>query len=295
MTAMSLHATTAWRVVTAAEIGAYHVRTGLGYEDACDISPAGARDGTAVPMVAVAVADGHGHARHFRSARGARLAVEIATKLAVHAASTATDADGLRTALRERIGPLLVARWRRAVEADIEEDPVTAAELATAGLAADPTLEEKIFAYGSTVMVALATSDWLLAAQIGDGDAFAVTTAGLAMRLVPDDPLLDGWRTTSLCQPDALQSMRFGAIRLADANIGAVLLATDGYGNAQSRKDWATAFAADLIALRDENGVDWIADKLPTWVSACASPEGSGDDVTVALLFRTDSAEEAAA
>lgn len=274
-----------WRAVTAAEIGAYHLRTGLAYEDACEVLPVAGTE-EPQPVLAVAVADGHGHARHFRSARGSRMAVEIATKLALHVGSTTSDPEALRTALRTRIGPYLVSRWRRAVEADIDADPVTPDELDAAGLAPDATLEEKIYGYGSTVMIALATPEWLLCAQIGDGDTFAITTGGEAIRLVPPDPLLDGWQTTSLCQPDAKSSLRYGAIRLADSEIAAVLLATDGYGNAQLRPDWDDLFAADFADLIDQHGIEWIAGALPAWVTACASADGSGDDVTVALLFR---------
>jgi protein phosphatase 2C-like protein len=272
-----------WRAVTAAEIGAHHARMGLAYEDASAILPPAE---TGHPFVTVAVADGHGHARHFRSARGSRLAVEIATKLAVHTIATTTEPDALRTALRTRIGPHLVTRWRRAVEADIAEDPPTAEELASAGLTSAATLEDKVYGYGSTVIVALATPEWLLCAQIGDGDAFAVTVTGEAIRLVPADPLLDGWHTTSLCQPDAMSALRYGAIRLADVEIRAVLLATDGYGNAQLRSDWDDLFAAEFAPLIDQHGVDWVIEALPSWVGACASADGSGDDVTVALLFR---------
>jgi Protein phosphatase 2C len=273
-----------WRAVTAAAIGAHHARIGLDYEDAVAVLPVPGHPDT----ITVAVADGHGHARHFRSARGSRLAVEIATKLAVHTVATTTDPDALRTALRTRIGPHLVTRWRRAVEADIDEDPPTAEELASAGLTPDATLEDKVYGYGTTAIVVLATPDWLLCAQIGDGDAFAITASGEAIRLVPTDPLLDGWRTTSLCQPDAKSALRYGAIRLTEDDVRAVLLATDGYGNAQLRSDWDVLFAADLVALIDQHGSDWVADALPSWVRACASADGSGDDVTVVLLLRDE-------
>jgi serine/threonine protein phosphatase PrpC len=272
-----------WRAITAASIGAYHVRTGLAYEDAYDVQPP---SGTGEPSLAVAIADGHGHARHFRSARGARLAVEIATKLAVHAMTSASGGDALGAALRTSVGPHLVTRWRRAVEADIGEDPPSPSEIAAAGLTSSATLEDLVYGYGSTAIVALATPERLLCAQIGDGDAIAVTVDGRAIRLVPADPLLDGWRTTSLCQPDARSALRYGTLRLDEQEICAVLLATDGYGNAQLRSDWDELFAADLVNLIASHGVDWVSEALPSWVRACASADGSGDDVTAVLLFR---------
>lgn len=273
-----------WRAVVASAIGAHHVNAGLAYEDACAVRPtSGHRRPT--PVLAVAVADGHGHARHFRSARGAEIAVRIATQVATDAAAEDATPDALRQSLRTHIGPDLVSGWRRAVAADLAGDPPSAIELSAAGLTAAATDEQKIYGYGATVILALATEDWLLCAQIGDGDAFAVTASGRALRLVPDDPRLDGWRTTSLCQPDALDSMRFGAIKVRGSDIVAVVLATDGFGNAQVRDDWDTTFATDLVGLIADRGFDWIAESLPKWVAACASSDGSGDDVTVALMF----------
>ena len=271
-----------WRAVVAAAVGAHHVRGGLAYEDACAVRPA-AGHSEFTPALAVAVADGHGHARHFRSARGAEFAVGIAADLAEAAATT--EAGEMADVFRTRVGPELVLLWRRAVEADIAADPPSTVELAAAGLTSAATMEDKVYGYGSTVIVALATTDWLLCAQIGDGEAFAVTADGVAIPLVPADPRLDGARTTSLCQADAFDSMRFGAIPLAETQVVAVVLATDGFGNAQVRDDWEATFATDLRDLAVARGVDWIADALPAWVTACASSDGSGDDVTVALMF----------
>jgi hypothetical protein len=273
-----------WRAVTASETGAHHIRNGMPYEDAYAVLPETGNP----PILTVAVADGHGHARHFRSSKGAQLAVEISTRLA-HEIASETDPEHLDGVLRTRIGPGLVRAWREAVERDIHEHPITAVEQAKGGLTPNADMDDKVFAYGSTVIVAIATDMWLMCAQIGDGDILAVTSTGRAIRLVPDDPRLDGWRTTSLCQPDAVDALRYGAIRLDGSDISAVMLATDGYANAQARTDWDTVFAADLDALTDAHGIDWIANALPRWVAACASADGSGDDVTVALLFRTTS------
>jgi serine/threonine protein phosphatase PrpC len=272
-----------WRAIVAAQIGAHHESSGLAYEDACAVLP----ESAVAPRITIALADGHGHARHFRSSRGAQIAVDVATQVASDEAAGAIDGEALRQALRTRIGPEVVARWRSEVEADIAADPVSAIELAAAGLGMSATLDDKVFGYGATLILAIATPEWLMCAQIGDGDAFAITTSGRVIRLVPHDPRLDGWRTTSLCLPDALESMRFGALRVADSDVCAVLLATDGYANAHAREDWDVAFGTDIVALLGAHGIEWIAEALPRWVETCASSAGSGDDTTVALLFPT--------
>ena len=85
-----------------------------------------------------------------------------------------------------------------------------------------------------------------------------------------------------------MNSFRYAVVPLTGGHAGAVMLATDGYGNAQVRNDWETAFAADLAALVVGNGTEHVGRQLPTWVRRCASAEGSGDDVTVALVFAAD-------
>jgi hypothetical protein len=64
----------------------------------------------------------------------------------------------------------------------------------------------------------------------------------------------------------------------------AVLLATDGYGNAQVVEDWPSAFSQDLAWMLRERDLQWLASQLPGWAAKCASPDGSADDTTVALI-----------
>lgn len=285
--AQTARAVPVWRVYGASCTGASHQSAGKPYEDAWRVHPASAKK-EPEPVVAVAVSDGHGHARHFRSARGAELAVELATTLGRQLAHEVRDLDDVtrvRKAVRARVGRDLVAGWRSAVIRDIEARPITAAERSAAGMRDDATTEEKVYAYGATLILVVAGGGWLMSVQIGDGDLFAIGASGEVQRLVSADPRLDGSRTTSLCQPDAFEAMRFGVARLGETASGAILLATDGYANAQARADWDVAFGADLAGLAAVHGTDWIVDHLPRWTAQCASYEGSGDDVTVALML----------
>jgi uncharacterized protein GlcG (DUF336 family) len=68
-----------WQVITGSARGAAHRVSGLPNQDAV-----ASQDG---PGVVVAVADGHGHIRHFRSADGAALAVDVACRAASQAAA----------------------------------------------------------------------------------------------------------------------------------------------------------------------------------------------------------------
>jgi hypothetical protein len=280
----------AWRVLTASRVGAQHIAAGAAGEDAVSVWPPDGQ-GHDEPAVAVAVADGHGHVRHFRSGRGARLAVEVAAAVGAELAAAITALPGeaeVEAALRAAAGQDLVRRWRDAVERDLAASPVTDVERDLAGLAPDPSIDNLVYAYGTTLVLAVAVADWLLFAQIGDGDAIVITDAGAVLRPLPPDPRLDGVVTTSLCQPNAAAAMRYGVVNRAGQSVGAVLLATDGFGNAQAREDWETAFAADLAALAARHSRLWFETQLPRWVAQCASNDGSGDDVTVALMFAVE-------
>jgi hypothetical protein len=265
-----------WQILTATERGAAHHAAGVPNQDAVAAFPIG-------PCGAVAaVADGHGHSRHFRSARGARLAVTVACRAAHDLAGRLDDLTGPAQAEKELLGmlvPGIVGQWREAVLDDLAAEPFSRREDAARGRD-DPTI-----AYGTTLLLAIAWGEWLLLTQVGDGDIVGIRPDGTALLPVPGDPQLDGRHTTSLCTPKAEQSFRVGAVDTSRTGLLGVMLATDGYGNAQVARDWEIALSADLADLIATHPAQWLASQLPVWASRCASLDGSADDTTVALLL----------
>jgi len=247
---------------------------------------------TSAGGVVTAVADGHGHSRHLRSARGSRYAVavgcqvgsEFADKLAAVAVSGVQTrpnaASQIADLAEDSLVPTIVARWREAVLADVASDPFSWSEQDKRRRDDDPTI-----AYGSTLLLCIALHDWLVLAQIGDGDVVAVRHDGTAALPVPADPQLDGLATTSLCGPRAIEDFRVAVVDTTQMPLLAVLVATDGYGNAQVVEEWPGSFSKDLAVLLRERDMDWLASQLPGWVARCASADGSADDTTVALLI----------
>jgi hypothetical protein len=266
-------------VLLASALGATHEAAGQPLQDALTCVGDPSRPGT---PLAVAVADGHGHRRHARSARGAALAVAVAGRTAVeqggHLAAAAT-AQAACVAARATVIPALIGRWRRAVSDDLAQQPVAAAEAQLLQPDDDPFL-----LYGTTLLLGVIAFPWLALCQVGDGDILVVDRSGRAETPVPGDDRLDGWRTTSLCQPDAEAAFRCGAVDLAHRSVAAVLLATDGFGNAQAADPWQQPVGADLVTFARERGIAWMREQLPLWVARCASADGSADDTAVALL-----------
>jgi len=284
----SEHLPATWRAMTGTARGAAHDARGLPNQDSVE-SLAIDADG-----LVVAVADGHGHDRHFRSAAGSRLAVRTACAvvegLTAEAGQQPWSPEGA-AALRDRLPEAIVARWREAVALDIAAHPYTAAELSALAQAGDgPAIP-----YGSTLLVALIAGRWLVCAQIGDGDLLAVRPDGGAWSPVSGDDLLDGYRTTSLCQPAAVSAFRAAAHDLRATPLLALLLSTDGYGNAQAEEPWQPVVARDLAELAARHDHGWFAGQLPHWAERCASAAGSADDTTIALLLAPGSERLAAA
>jgi hypothetical protein len=271
-----------WLALTATQRGAAHELNGLPNQDAVAVLQIEG-DG-----LVAAVADGHGHHRHFRSRRGSELAVaiagqageELAARLDNFEAAGQIESDVLATLV-----PAVTSRWRAAVSEDLAEEPFTIAEEEARAFGDDP-----LIAYGTTLLLAITWRNWLVLAQIGDGDIVCVLPDGRALLAVPGDPSLDGRQTTSLCGPRADQEFRAAAVNTAITPLLGVLIATDGFGNAQLAEPWPDAVAGELAELIGDGGPEALAEQVPLWASHCASGDGSGDDTTVALLIAPSAA-----
>jgi hypothetical protein len=271
-----------WHVSAGSARGAAHHAAGLPNQDAVACRTPAAGGGETI----VAVADGHGHCRHFRSADGSALAVavgcEVGCVLAADLAGQEAGA-GAEAAVRSSVGRL-VREWRSAVAGHLARHPYTAEEQATLDTAGDSV----DVPYGSTLLVAVVSPPWLALAQIGDGDFLTVHPGGRSVVPLPGDERLDGLRTTSLCQPDAEEAFRVGVQNVAEVPLLALLIATDGFGNAQVDDPWQPGMGRDLARLAAEHDHRWFDDQVPKWTERCASAEGSGDDTTVVLLISPD-------
>jgi hypothetical protein len=266
-----------WLALTASQLGAAHQASGLPNQDAV-----AARQVRPDVLVA-AVADGHGHRRHFRSARGSRLAVAVACEAAQELGVRLDQFEAAKPieseALRGLV-PAITGRWREAVRDDVAADPFTAQEEAWRA-----SRDDALIAYGSTLLLAIAGRRWLVLIQIGDGDIVGIRPDGGALLPVPGDASLDGQQTTSLCGARAEDDFRAAVVDTSVMPLLGVMLATDGYGNAQIADPWAGAVSADLAELINDRPPEWLAGQLPLWAGRCASADGSADDTTIALLI----------
>src|ERR1700722_4577419 len=276
-----------WKVAHACIQGSSHQRSGVPNQDAvqCAVTP-GAQGTVAVAVVS----DGHGSARHFRSQIGSSLAVS-------------TVAATLQTFLRESVSSnehvpfvpeqvhelerKIVSGWLVAVQSDLENKPFTQAELGTLekqegaeGRAAVESCPE--LAYGATLLAAAATDKVLLYLQLGDGEILSVNEEGTTTRPLPPDDRLIANQTTSLCQPEAWKDFRSAWVT-AGALPSLVLLSTDGYANSFRSDEDFLKIGQDYLEIIREQGISSLAEELPDILNE-ATQQGSGDDITLAIL-----------
>lgn len=280
-----LHSTApTWRTLGASVRGAYHQRDGLPNQDAMLLL-----DGAAGRSLAV-VADGHGGARHFRSAIGARLAVAAARDVLWPLAVAFERGDAIaRGDLACVQAPRrIVARWLELARAEIGAHPIEAVEWQRLQAAAGPDAVaqvhgEPLLAYGATLLFAFGVPGCLVLGQLGDGDLLLVDAAGTVRRPVPHDERLVGHFTTSICHPGAEADFRCLVREGAQARPALVLLATDGLANSFRAEADLEQVARAMLLLLQQRGAAAAEQALPGWLDH-ATRYGSGDDITLAMM-----------
>jgi hypothetical protein len=241
--------------------------------------------------VAVAVvSDGQGSPRHFRSQIGSSLAVSTVAGTLQGFLRESVASNAQVPFVPEQVHELerkIVSGWLAAVHSDLEHNPFTKAELATLekeegmeGRAAVESSPE--LAYGATLLAAGATDKVLLYLQLGEGEIMSVSATGTTTRPLPPDDRLIANQTTSLCQPEAWRDFRSSWV--TDAAVPSlVLLSTDGYANSFRSDEDFLKIGQDYLEIIRQQGIASLAEELPAILTE-ATQQGSGDDITLAIL-----------
>jgi serine/threonine protein phosphatase PrpC len=191
-----------WWVIGKSVRGASHARTGLPNQDAIgwiQVQGEGQR-------LIVAVSDGHGSAKYFRSHIGSRLAIKTALALGQEFLDGQPDLKNLTTVKRtaeERLPQEMARRWTEAVKSHVEANPLSDEELGELEKTDGPAAREAIAtnptrAYGATIVMAIVEEPFILYLQLGDGDILLVSDSGEVKRPLPNDERLFANETTSL-------------------------------------------------------------------------------------------------
>jgi serine/threonine protein phosphatase PrpC len=280
-----------WTALKASVRGAAHERDGRPNQDSAGLQRP---DRRGQPLL-LAVADGHGSARSFRSDRGSAFATTCALSslgdfLRRH--GPGTPLSRLRRQLAAHWPRMIVSRWRKMVFQDLLREPFTAFEFApfpeappVAALGHELPFGAYL-AYGATLVVTAVTSRHIFYAQLGDGDILLVHEDGRVSRPWPREHAFFATETISLCSPGAFRHFRCRVDPLRGGVAPAlVLLSTDGYANCFSDDEGFFQVGADLLDYLREGGPSYVGEKLEPWLRE-SSHDGSGDDITVGLAVR---------
>lgn len=264
-----------WSAISASITGAAHSRAGLPNQDAVKVWPASATARRAI----VAVADGHGDKRHFRSDRGAKFAVRAALDSVAPLMNYSPSSLGVVQAALERDVPAAVVRaWRELAATDYARDDFDAEAAHVVG-------RDFFAAYGSTLVIAVVTEHFIAAMRLGDGDILAVDSNSEVHALLPP---VYGEAVDSLCSDDAAIKFVTTFKLHSDRPPVLVTVSTDGYRKSfpADQRDFLRV-GSDLLARLRQFGPDQVSHDLPFWL-ADTSRDGSGDDLTAGILYRPD-------
>jgi len=282
-----------WLILGRSIRGASHVRAGLPNQDAilCWTQASGADSPPqkGLPLI-LAVSDGHGSAKCFRSDVGAFFAVWAAVQEMLHLLGNQSDLCNLslikRTA-EERLPQELVRKWEQKMKERIESIPFSSKELdgleKKEGFVARKAVEANpLLAYGATLLSVLVTEAFILYLQLGDGDILTVSETGEVTRPLPRDERLFANETTSLCSPDAWRDFRVRFQPLVSPP-ALILLSTDGYANSFRDEASFLKVGSDLLKIFRSGSLTQVDDCLEMWLNE-ASQVGSGDDITLGIV-----------
>jgi len=270
-------------------IGASHRRKGVVCQDYSLSASLRSRSG--VPIKLMAVSDGHGGARYWRSDVGSRLACEIAIKEARKAlgrgllnwsAPSSSNLLKWQQWQKQALPEKLIETWRLAVADDWQRFEKPAERQAEAF---------SVYSYGCTLGLVVMTPHWWCCTGLGDWDLVRVgwnshSNANKAELINREENVgLQGESTFSLCKNDALQHF---AERSTTESINrgqspfALLLSTDGVRKScAADTDFLTLahYLVSKASIKRDGGecheLDEDLDRITT--------EGSGDDVSVAI------------
>jgi serine/threonine protein phosphatase PrpC len=289
---------TNWNVGGASVLGASHVRQGVPNQDAIAWWP---ESGQGLPLI-LAIADGHGSAKSFRSQQGSAMAVQVAISVLTNhlhlnqpqqLQARSRNLQLLEQTLQQELPQQLVQTWQDQVFEDLEAHPFTPTELQKLqtkdGEAACERLHHNpLLAYGATLLTVVVTPQFILYLQLGDGDILCVDAQGQPHRPLPVDPNLIANETTSLCMPHAWDWLRLSLTPTQAAPQlipQLILVSTDGYSNSFVSEADFCQVGPDYFYMLQEQGFADVLSQLPSILQE-TSQQGSGDDITLGVIAR---------
>lgn len=237
------------------------------------------------------VADGHGDKTCFRSSTGSAIAVSTAMDNLKEFYQEVKDnhleevlfskKEGAKMA--RQLCRSIIGNWTENVLADLEQNPPTDEEYASAGNFEPYYRRGEMLPhiYGTTLIATILTDSFLLVLHQGDGRCILVHRDGTIDQPVPWDDRCEGNMTTSLCDKDAIESCRYLLLDQRTDPVIACYVASDGVEDSFETQDEVNAFFGRISSMSVEHGAKGLTkileEELPDF-----SRDGSRDDVSIA-------------
>ena len=255
--------------------GASHAKKGLPNQDsfAKYVSPD-------EDFAIITVCDGHGGEKYIRSAKGAEIAAEQITALMKDFLEKCNLEKIKITDELEKLKRNIISYWREEVSKHLEKEPITEDDFQS--IVSDAIRENNILAYGTTAITVGITQEYVLCIQIGDGDiTFLMEDGGKLINPLKNDKRLIANETTSLCGDMAIHDFRQ---YLSKELPVAVTACTDGISNSYIESDDFRQLTKDINDELHEKGEKKTIALLEEGLER-VSKKGSGDDVTLAMIY----------
>lgn len=257
--------------------GASHVRSDM---ECQDYSAVFAGKNYAVCVVC----DGHGGTKHFRSAEGAKIAVDIAENaikkfVVSYTKSQSNNNDELLLQLKKNI----IYLWNEEITSHYDIYPFMTNELERLDERDKRHIQNNVeSAYGTTLIAVVITDRMSFGIQIGDGDCVCQKEDGTLVCPIPEDENLIFNITTSLCSRSALKSFRHF---WSDEPFVSALVSTDGVKNSFSNENYYLDFCKTVIQSLHDDGGDIAENELIGFLESLTN-NGSGDDVSISAAIK---------
>ena len=253
--------------------GAAHIANNMPCQDAIMLN-------SGKEYIIACVADGHGSSLSKYSDDGSKIATEVVNNYITAVMSETDDMyEYLRTNKELHIPKKVDAIWKEEILKFHKEKNREECDK-----------QDCYKMYGTTLLTIFVTERFIFAMQIGDGSILYADQQGNTDYLIQIEKLL-GTETHSLCLKDSWKYFKSVLIKISEEELKhmdvpkILILSTDGYENSFESESDFLAVGADYLNIIKQNGIDKVDANLENWLKN-TSEDGSGDDISVVLIYR---------
>jgi len=265
-----------WVTLGSSVIGASHIKRNIENQDSISTCEN-----------IIAISDGHGSAGYTRSSYGAKFATNIITEIYTECPLSVSMKD-LDIHIRH-LKTRFLYLWQKACELDLEENPISMEEFER--ISGKPeflknfNVHNKVV-YGCTFLCAIVYKDFILLLNHGDGDVLAYNFDEVYDLTIYNEKNFANATLSLASLKDASEISH----RIIEDIPSLLVLCTDGVKNSYNDTDPETIaqFYKIPVAIRNsiiEEGKSKAEERITTLLEKITK-EGSGDDVTIAVLFK---------